>query len=54
MCWPVTDIQNFLANNPELAYKVNDVVNRFLVAQINKLSLYIGNSKTSGGQDAKA
>lgn len=39
MCWPVTDIQTFLGNNPELANKFNDVVNRYLVAQINKLSL---------------
>jgi CRP-like cAMP-binding protein len=42
MCWPVTDIQTFLGNNPELANKFNDVVNRYLVAQINKLSLFIG------------
>ena len=42
MCWPVADIQTILGNNPELANKFNDVVNRYLVAQINKLSLFIG------------
>ena len=48
MCWPVIDIQNFLGNNPELAAKFSDIVNRFLVAQINKLSLYIGSSERAG------
>jgi CRP-like cAMP-binding protein len=47
MCWPVADIQEFLGKNPELANKFNDVVNRYLVAQINKLSLYIGRSERS-------
>jgi CRP-like cAMP-binding protein len=47
MCWPVTDIQNFLVNNPELEAKFSDIVNRYLVAQINKLSLYLGSSERS-------
>ena len=47
MCWPVTDIQNFLVNNPELEAKFSDIVNRYLVAQINKLSLYLWSSERS-------
>jgi hypothetical protein len=39
--WPVTGIQTFLDNNPELANKLDDLVNRYLVAQINKLSRYL-------------
>ena len=42
MCWPVADIQRFMGKQPDLAIKFNDIVNRYLVAQINKLSLYIG------------
>jgi hypothetical protein len=42
MCWPVADIQKFMGKHPDLAIKFNDIVNRYLVAQINKLSLYIG------------
>jgi CRP-like cAMP-binding protein len=46
--WPVTGIQTFLDNNPELANKLDDLVNRYLVAQINKLSRYIqSNERTS-------
>ena len=41
MCWPVAEIQNLLDNDPALANKVSDIVNRYLVAEINKLSLYI-------------
>ena len=44
MCWPVADIQDFLCNNPELASKFSDVVNRYLVAQINKLGQYLGSN----------
>ena len=44
MCWPVADIQVFMGKNPDLAIKFNDIVNRYVVAQINKLSLYIGDS----------
>ena len=48
MRWPVTDIQNFLDNNPGMAAKFSDIINRYLVAQINKLSLYIGSSERAG------
>lgn len=41
MSWSVTDINRFLDNNPDLALKFNDVVNRYLVAQINKLALHV-------------
>jgi hypothetical protein len=45
MTWSVTDIRNFLKEYPELAMKFNNIVNRFLVAQINKLSLYVRTRK---------
>jgi hypothetical protein len=38
MAWQKSDINRFIEKNPGLAPKINDVVNRFLVAQINKLS----------------
>ena len=41
MSWSVTDIDKFLDKNPELAIKFKDVVNRFLVAQINKFARYL-------------
>jgi hypothetical protein len=41
MTWSVNVIRNFLKEFPELAMKFNNIVNRFLVAQINKLSLYV-------------
>ena len=48
LCWPVTDIQKFLDNNPALASRFSDIVNRYLVAQINKLSLYIDSGDRTG------
>jgi CRP-like cAMP-binding protein len=39
MCWSVTEIYKFLEENPELALKFNDIVNRHLVSQIDKLAL---------------
>jgi hypothetical protein len=36
-----SDIQAFLEKNPGLALNSNDIVNRHLVAQINKLALYL-------------
>ena len=42
MAWRVTDINRFKDKNPDLAIKLNDVVNRYLVAQINKLALSLG------------
>jgi len=39
MSWSVTDVHRFLAKNPDLAIKFDDVLNRYLVAQINKLVL---------------
>ena len=41
MSWSVGDIQKFLDNNPDLATRFNDVINRYLVAQINKLALFL-------------
>ena len=41
MSWSVADINRFLDKNPDLALKFNDVVNRYLVAQINKLALHV-------------
>jgi len=41
MAWRVTDVHQFMDKNPDLAIKLNDVINRYLVAQINKLALYL-------------
>ena len=41
MSWSVTDVQKFLDSNPDLTVKFNDIVNRYLVAQINKLALHL-------------
>jgi len=38
MSWQKSDIDRFKEKNPGLSTKVNDVVNRYLVAQINKLT----------------
>jgi hypothetical protein len=45
MSWSLTDIHKFLDKNPDLAIKFKDVVNRFLVAQINKFALYLESGK---------
>ena len=42
MAWSTDGVQTFLDKNPDLALKFNDVVNRYLVAQINKLALNLG------------
>ena len=42
--WRVTDINWFKDKNPDLAIKLNDVINRYLVAQINKLALSLGSA----------
>jgi len=42
MAWSTDGVQTFLDKNPELALKFNDIVNRYLVAQINKLALNLG------------
>jgi len=41
ICWSKSDIDTFLDRNPGLSRKFNDIVNRYLVAQINKLALYL-------------
>jgi CRP-like cAMP-binding protein len=38
MSWQKKDIERFKEKNPGLSPKLNDVVNRYLVAQINKLT----------------
>ena len=45
MAWSVADIQKFRDGNPELAVKFNDLVNRYLVAQINKLALHLSDAQ---------
>lgn len=40
MCWSKSDIDKFIERDPGLSRKFDDVVNRHLVAQINKLALY--------------
>ena len=49
MCWPKSDIDNFIEKNPDLSRKFDDVVNRYLVAQINKLALSLTDSSGLGG-----
>ena len=41
MSWSKSDIDRFIDKNPGLSRKFNDVVNRYLVAQINKLALHL-------------
>jgi CRP-like cAMP-binding protein len=38
MCWSKSDLERFIEKNPGLSRKFNDVVNRHLVNQINKLT----------------
>ncbi|MGD1983613.1 MAG: hypothetical protein PVF93_06875 [Chromatiaceae bacterium] len=38
MAWQKADIDRFLEKNPGLSPKLNNVINRYLVAQINKLT----------------
>jgi hypothetical protein len=43
--WTVLfDVNRFMDKYPDLAIKFNDVINRYLVAQINKLALYLDSS----------
>lgn len=44
MSWRVTDVNRFMDKYPDLAIRFNDVINRYLVAQINKLALYLDSS----------
>lgn len=44
MAWRIADIKRFKDRNPDLAIKLNDVINRYLVAQINKLALSLGSA----------
>lgn len=48
MSWSKSDIDRFPGKNPELTRSFNDIVNRYLVAQINKLALYLGGSGRAG------
>ena len=48
MSWNVTDVHRFLDKNPDLAIKFDDVLNRYLVAQINKLALYLDSGHPQG------
>ena len=40
MCWSKSNLDKFFEKNPDLSQKFNDVSNRHLVNQINKLALY--------------
>jgi hypothetical protein len=48
VCWSKPDLDRFFERNPGLSRKFNDVVNRYLVAQINKLALYLNNGAPKG------
>jgi len=48
MCWQVTDINKFMDNNPQLALQFNSIVNRYLVAQINKLAFHLQAGNENG------
>jgi CRP-like cAMP-binding protein len=53
MSWSKSDIEKFIQKNPDLSRKFNDVVNRYLVAQINKLALHLtGNNQLVDNQPA--
>ena len=39
MTWQIAELDSFLSRNPDIRLKFNDVVNRHLVAQLNKLAL---------------
>jgi CRP-like cAMP-binding protein len=41
ICWSIADIEKFRESSPALSRKFDDVVNRYLVAQINKLALSV-------------
>ena len=48
MCWSKPDLDNFIERNPDFSRKFNDVVNRYLVAQINKLALDLTSGAPTG------
>jgi hypothetical protein len=48
MSWALTDLLAFFVKNSELEVKFKDIVNRFLVAQINKLALSVGIKQGTG------
>lgn len=48
MCWSKPDLDKFIERNPDFSRKFNDVVNRYLVAQINKLALNFTDSARTG------
>ena len=48
MSWALTDLFGFFVKNSELESKFKDIVNRFLVAQINKLALSVGIRQGTG------
>ena len=39
--WRVADVNRFMGKYPDLAIKFNGIVSRYLVAQINKMALYV-------------
>ena len=51
ICWSISDIQVFLDKKPDLMLTFNDIVNRHLVAQINKLALYLASGGRPGDFD---
>ncbi|HYQ73332.1 MAG TPA: cyclic nucleotide-binding domain-containing protein [Gammaproteobacteria bacterium] len=54
MCWSKSDIDQFHEKNPGLAGKFNDVANRHLVEQINKLALILtGNALVGSMQPVR-
>jgi len=54
MSWSKPDLDKFIERNPELSGKFNDVVNRNLVAQINKLALnFTGGAPTGQVEPAQ-
>lgn len=52
MSWSKSDIDKFIDKNPGLSRKFNDVVNRYLVAQINKLALPLTGGNQLGDSQA--
>jgi hypothetical protein len=50
MCWMKSDIDKFHEKNPGLTGKFNDVANRYLVNQINKLALILTGNALVGNK----
>jgi CRP-like cAMP-binding protein len=54
ICWLKSDLDSFHEKNPALAGKFNDVANRYLVDQINKLALiHTGKALVGDGQPVR-